>query len=106
MKDLLKKGFYTGLGAGLLLKDEIMKVLDAPIKVNDKPVQEMKEQLRETLGNLSGKLSQRVGTAREAGEEELTALLNRIGLARAEDVQSLKDRIADLELKLAEKKED
>jgi polyhydroxyalkanoate synthesis regulator phasin len=106
MKDLLKKGFYTGLGAGLLLKDEIMKVLDAPIKVNDVPGEEMKRNLREMLHGLSGKLALRVNGAKEAGEEELTALLGRIGLARAEDVQGLKERIAELEKKLDEKKGD
>lgn len=106
MKDLLKKGFYTGLGAGLLLKDEIMNLLNAPVKVNDKPLEEMREQLRQALSKLSCNLEDKAGAAREAGEEELSALLDRFGLVRAEDVKKLRDRIEELERKLAEKKQE
>jgi len=106
MKERLKSGFYAGLGAGLLLKDEIMKRLNAPISVTDKPAREMKERLRETLSMFSDKLGRKVDAAKQSGEEELTGLLLRIGLTRAKDVQALKDRIAELERKLRQSNEE
>lgn len=100
MSDLLKKGFYTGLGAGLLLKDEILNALNPPVKVDDQPLEEMREQLRTVLGKLAGNVGQGVDALKDAGEEELAGLLDRFGLAKAEDVEALKARIAELEAKL------
>ncbi|WP_243364419.1 phasin family protein [Fundidesulfovibrio terrae] len=100
MSDLLKKGFYTGLGAGLLLKDEILNALNPPVKVDDQPVEEIREQLRTVLGKLAGNMGQGVDALKDAGEAELAGLLERFGLAKAEDVEALKARIADLEAKL------
>ncbi|MBI4804158.1 MAG: phasin family protein [Desulfovibrio sp.] len=106
MSDLLKKGFYTGLGAGLLLKDEIMNALTPPVKVDDMPLEEVREQLRQVLARMAGGVGQGVDALKEAGEEELASLLDRFGLAKAEDVEALKKRIADLEatLKTGKKK--
>lgn len=103
MKETLKKGFYTGLGAGLLLKDEIMDALIAPVKVTDMPVQEMREQLRQVLERLAGSVGKEVDAAKEAGQEELAELLDRFGLARSGDVEALKKRIEELENRLAGK---
>jgi len=100
MSDLLKKGFYTGLGAGLLLKDEILSALNPPVKVDDKPLEEMREQLRTVLARLAGNVGQGVDALKDASEEELAALLERFGLARTEDVEALQKRIADLEAQL------
>jgi len=101
MKDVIKKGFYIGLGAGLLLKDEIMAALNPPVKVDDKPLEEVREQLRQTLARMAEAAGSGVNAASEAAGEELTCLLDRLGLARAEDVQALRERIAELEKKLA-----
>lgn len=101
MKDALKKGFYTGLGAGLLLKDEIMNALDAPVKVNDMPAQELRTQLATLLEKLSANVGAGAESLRQAGEDELAELLSRVGLAKAEDVEALKARIAELEAKVA-----
>lgn len=103
MKETLKKGFYAGLGAGLLLKDEIMDALNAPVKVTDVPIQEMREQLRQVLEKVSGGVSKEVDAAKEAGQEELDGLLDRFGLAKAGDVKALKERIEELERRLAGK---
>jgi len=104
MKDMLKKGFYTGLGAGLLLKDEIMNALNAPVKVDDAPIQELRAQLGTVLEKLQGGVSEGADALKQAGEGELSELLTRFGLAKAEDVEQLKARIADLEAKLSRKK--
>jgi polyhydroxyalkanoate synthesis regulator phasin len=102
MKDLLKKGFYVGLGAGLLLKDEIMKVLNAPVKVNDKPL----EDLRRVLKNISENVGQGVETIKGAGQEEVGHLLDQAGLARSQDVEALQKRIDELEAQLRKKQQD
>ena len=104
MKDLLKKGFYTGLGAGLLLKDEILDALTPPVKADGIPLEEMREQLRGALTRLTEGVEAGAKEARDAGEAELDALLERLGLAKAEEVEALKQRVADLEARLAAKK--
>lgn len=104
MKETLKKGFYVGLGAGLLLRDEILSRLSPPVRVNDKPLDEAREHLREALAKVSETVDKGVDAARQAGEEELAGFMERLGLANAGEVQTLKDRIAELERQLAEKK--
>ncbi|WP_027191865.1 phasin family protein [Fundidesulfovibrio putealis] len=99
MSDLLKKGFYTGLGAGLLLKDKIMDALNAPVRVNDSHA----EELRHALDALSNNLEQGVDVAKEVGQEELDRILKRLGLVKAEDLEEMKARIAELEKKLQER---
>jgi len=96
MSDLLKKGFYTGLGAGLLLKDKIMDTLNAPVRVNDSHAEEIKH----ALNALSSNLEQSVDAAKEVGQEELDRILEKLGLAKAEDMEEMKARIAELEKKL------
>lgn len=96
MSDLLKKGFYTGLGAGLLLKDTIMDALNAPVRVNDSHAEEIKH----ALNALSSNLEQSVDAAKEVGQEELDRILEKLGLAKAEDLEKMKTRIAELEKKL------
>jgi len=96
MSDLLKKGFYTGLGAGLLLKDKIMDTLNAPVRVNDSHAEEIKH----ALNALSSNLEQGVDAAKEVGQEELDRILEKLGLAKAEDLEEMKARIAELEKKL------
>ena len=103
MKETLKRGFYAGLGAGLLLKDEIMNALDAPGKVDDMPAQALRTQLATLLARLSDNVGEGVEGLKQAGEDEMAALLARLGLARAEDVEALKARIAHLEAKVAAK---
>lgn len=99
MSDLLKKGFYTGLGAGLLFKDKIMDSLNAPIRVKDSPA----EDLKQALCSLSGNLGQGVEAAKEVGQEELNRILEKLGLVKAEDLEEMKARIAELEKRLQER---
>ncbi|GFK94230.1 hypothetical protein NNJEOMEG_02072 [Fundidesulfovibrio magnetotacticus] len=101
MKDLLKKGFYTGLGAGLLLKDEIMEALTPPVASDGLPLEELREHLRGVLTRVAQGAQAGAKEAADAGEAELDALLERLGLARVEDVETLQRRVADLEATLA-----
>ena len=76
-----------------------MDALNAPVRVNDSPA----EELRRALGTLSGNIEQGVDAAKEAGQEELERLLDKLGLVKAEDVEEMKVRIAELEKRLKER---
>ncbi|SET81881.1 Polyhydroxyalkanoate synthesis regulator phasin [Oceanobacillus limi] len=100
MKSTFKKGLALGLGLALTTKEQASKVVDELVEKGELSKQESKEFFNELLEK--GKETQK--ELDQKMNEKLNHLLNELDLPTKEEVQELKERIAELESQL--KKED
>lgn len=99
MNEILKKGFLLGLGAAIASKEKLEQKLDELVKENEITTTQAKELMQNFIEKGEGKKEEwdrsKSDQARKYAEE--------LGLATKDEMEELKERLAELELKMEEK---
>ena len=96
MNDLIKKGFYLGLGATLASKEKAEKYIKEFVKSGELAPNEAKKILEE----LSAKGKDKQESWNESMRSELKSSIQKLGFVTQEEFDALKDRLNELEEKL------
>jgi|GEM_PF-6559619 len=98
MSDLFRKGFQAGLGAGLLLSEDLTgKAREMLQSIQDSP-----ELLHAGTDTLGAGIAKELESLRIQGDEEVGRVLGDVGLARKQDLDALRARVELLESVVAE----
>ena len=100
MLDIIKKSLYLGLGAASLTKERAEKLVDELIEKGQLSKDEKAKAVKELLNKIEKdekEITEKIKTvAKEAADA--------IGVATQNDIENLKNRVTELEKKLAQKK--
>ncbi|MFJ6412633.1 phasin family protein [Terribacillus sp. AE2B 122] len=96
MADLLRKGFLLGVGAALAGKEK----LDAKLKELVAKGEITPQQAKDLIQRFVDKGEAKSNEWNEKNQEHMQKKVNDLGLATKADVDSLKQRISHLELRL------
>ncbi|WP_077298106.1 phasin family protein [Virgibacillus pantothenticus] len=99
MNDLLRKGFLLGLGAAVTSKEKFETKIKQLVEKNELTQEQAKTLLQQFVDK--GEAKKEEWQTRQ--QEQTQKLANDIGLATKEEVEELRNRITELENKLAEK---
>ena len=93
MNDLLKKGFYLGLGAGAMLKESIERAAEEMSKRGENAEQESRRIGQDMLKEISKQLDMLQTKGSEAFEKQVVDA----GLVNREEFEKLAKRLTKLE---------
>jgi polyhydroxyalkanoate synthesis regulator phasin len=99
MFDLIKKSVYTGIGLAVMAKDKVRELGDELVKKGEMSEDEGREfvdELIEAHESMRDDLEEKI-------EEKVNRVLEKLNLARREDMEMLQARVRELEKQLAEK---
>ncbi|MFD1020019.1 phasin family protein [Thalassobacillus hwangdonensis] len=93
MSDLLKRGFYLGLGAALSGKERLEKVLDELVQKGDVSPSQAREMFQEFVAK--GEQKDKEWT--EQGKAKMQARIKDLGFVTKEEYELLEARVKRLE---------
>ncbi|MFC7393764.1 phasin family protein [Scopulibacillus cellulosilyticus] len=96
MNELLKKGFFLGLGAAVASKERVEKYVNDLVEKKEIAPQEAKGILSELQEKGKGKQNE----WNEQFRKEITSSLKQIGFVSREDMNEMNERLEALERKL------
>ena len=97
MNELLKKGFYLGLGAGAILKESLEKTMNDATQRGQEMTGDGAQMAKDVLNEMGDQLD----TLAAKGEAAFGEQLAEAGIATKEDLDELNTRLAAIEAKLA-----
>lgn len=97
MTDLLKKGFFLGLGAGAMIKEAFDRTANEFTRRGESTAEGTSQAAREFMDELRRQFD----AVSAKGAKEFERQAADVGLATKEDVERLEQRIASLERKIA-----
>lgn len=99
MSDYLKKGFLLGLGAAISGKERLEKKLKELVEKNELS----QEQAKSVMDNFIEKGESKKEEWSEKQNEQILKMAKDLGIATKEEVDELRKRVVELELKLSSK---
>lgn len=97
MNELLKKGFFIGLGASALIKESF----DRAAREFSKRGEQASEETSQVAKDFLREVQRQLDAVSEKGAKEFERQAADAGIATREDIERLEQRIASLERKLA-----
>ncbi|WP_029897174.1 phasin family protein [Desulfohalovibrio reitneri] len=100
--DVFRKGFFTGLGLGMLAKDEVEKNFSEVFGAARDTAKEGMDEARRQGEDMANQIAEQISKMEMRGEGEVQDVLSKAGLATTAEVQELRTRVEALEKALEE----
>ncbi|MFD1852235.1 phasin family protein [Oceanobacillus bengalensis] len=101
MSDYLKKGFLLGLGAAVSGKEKLEQKLKELVDKNELSQEQAKSMMNDFIEKGDSKKEE----WSQKQKEQMLKMAKELGLATKDDVDELRKRINDLEMKITDKEE-